>query len=47
MANNKVAVTLAVVLGLIAFISTQSIPDQDWGYVSVRPKAHMFWWVPI
>lgn len=20
------------------------IPDEKWGYVTVRPKAHMFWW---
>ncbi|XP_033108028.1 retinoid-inducible serine carboxypeptidase-like isoform X2 [Anneissia japonica] len=20
-------------------------PDQDWGYVNVRPDAHMFWWL--
>lgn len=19
--------------------------EQDWGYVTVRPKAHMFWWL--
>lgn len=19
--------------------------DQEWGYVTVRPKAHMFWWL--
>ena len=22
-----------------------AIPDQDWGYVEVRPGAHMFWWL--
>lgn len=24
---------------------TQIIPDEDWGYVDVRPDAHMFWWL--
>eukprot|EP00029_Vermamoeba_vermiformis_P011734 TRINITY_DN6535_c0_g1_i1.p1 TRINITY_DN6535_c0_g1~~TRINITY_DN6535_c0_g1_i1.p1 ORF type:complete len:430 (-),score=129.79 TRINITY_DN6535_c0_g1_i1:26-1315(-) len=42
---NKLVISLAVVLALVAFISAQSIPDQDWGYVTVRPKAHMFWWL--
>ena len=23
----------------------QTIPDEDWGYVDVRPEAHMFWWL--
>lgn len=22
-----------------------AIPDEDWGYVDVRPGAHMFWWL--
>lgn len=26
-------------------VSPSSIPDQDWGYVDVRPGAHMFWWL--
>lgn len=21
------------------------IPDEDWGYVTVRANAHMFWWL--
>jgi serine carboxypeptidase 1 len=25
--------------------ATSAIPDQDWGYVVVRPGAHMFWWL--
>lgn len=41
---NKLVVSLAIVLALVAFVATQSIPDQDWGYVTVRPKAHMFWY---
>ena len=23
----------------------QQVPDQKWGYVTVRPDAHMFWWL--
>lgn len=43
--TSKLLVSLAVALALIAFAASQSIPDQDWGYVTVRPKAHMFWCV--
>lgn len=24
---------------------TTGIPDQDYGYVTVRSDAHMFWWL--
>jgi hypothetical protein len=35
-----------VVFGLLALIlgAYAAIPDQDWGYVDVRPNAHMFWY---
>ena len=23
----------------------QQVPDEKWGYVTVRPDAHMFWWL--
>lgn len=26
-------------------LSAPSIPDEDWGYVTVRDSAHMFWWL--
>jgi hypothetical protein len=39
----KYIISIAVILAFAALLSAQSIPDQDWGYVSVRPQAHMFW----
>lgn len=36
----------SIALGLAATALAQSsIPDQDWGYVDVRPGAHSFWWL--
>ena len=34
------------VLAMLMLISVtaDTIPDEDWGYVDVRPSAHMFWW---
>ena len=26
------------------YVTSTSIPDEKWGYVTVRPHAHMFWW---
>ena len=27
-----------------ADVTVQKIPNEKWGYVTVRPHAHMFWW---
>ena len=27
-----------------ADFTTQKVPNEKWGYVTVRPHAHMFWW---
>ena len=37
----------SALLGLAAAAASaaSAIPDQDWGYVDVRPGAHMFWWL--
>ena len=29
----------------VSYSFGQSIPDEAWGYVTVRPDAHMFWWL--
>lgn len=29
----------------VASSAAQSVPDEDWGYVTVRQSAHMFWWL--
>lgn len=29
----------------VSMIHAQVIPDEDWGYVTVRKDAHMFWWL--
>jgi serine carboxypeptidase 1 len=37
---------LSLVALAIAVASTQAqVPDEDWGYVTVRPGAHSFWWL--
>lgn len=38
---------LAVVAALaaLAVVSAQPVPDEDWGYVTIRPGAHSFWWL--
>ena len=41
---------LAILIVLLLCISARgapfsTIPDEDWGYVDVRPGAHMFWWL--
>ena len=30
---------------LVLAVKCDNIPDQDYGYVEVRPNAHMFWWL--
>ena len=44
----KMAV-LTVLLSLCCTLFLASgqvvIPDEDWGYVTVRANAHMFWWL--
>ena len=35
----------AVFLASVTLSSGQQIPNQTWGYVTVRPEAHMFWWL--
>lgn len=34
-----------VLLCVIVCGHSQIIPNQVWGYVNVRPDAHMFWWL--
>ncbi len=38
---------IALVLAALAVVATrgQPVPDEDWGYVTVRPGAHSFWWL--
>lgn len=36
---------LCLALSLTVCAGASVIPDQAWGYVSVRPEAHMFWWL--
>jgi len=36
---------VVVLFAVVGLCGAQSIPDQDWGYVDVRPQAHMFWWL--
>ena len=39
------AMLLCLVLYLTVCTRASVIPDQAWGYVTVRPEAHMFWWL--
>ena len=32
-------------LSLLVAFAAAAIPDEDWGYVDVRPGAHSFWWL--
>ena len=36
--------SLLALAPMLAAADNGNIPDQDWGYVDVRPGAHMFWW---
>ena len=37
---------LVAVLCLLAGSAVGNVvPDEDWGYVTVRQGAHMFWWL--
>jgi serine carboxypeptidase 1 len=36
---------VSFLLCLLASTHLQTIPDEDWGYVTVRKGAHMFWWL--
>lgn len=44
MANKIVIFVALACLGFAALATAQTIPDQDSGYVTVRSKAHMFWY---
>jgi serine carboxypeptidase 1 len=35
----------ALVATLAALVGAAVVPDEDWGYVSVREGANMFWWL--
>ena len=35
----------SAMLALAAAAASSVVPDQDWGYVDVRPGAHLFWWL--
>ena len=39
------AAAIAVFLASVTLSSGQQIPNETWGYVTVRPEAHMFWWL--
>jgi len=30
---------------MVTLAAAAGIPDQDWGYIEVRPGAHIFWWL--
>ena len=36
---------LLLALSLVPAVALQAIPDEDWGYATVRPGAHSFWWL--
>ena len=36
---------IPVFLSASAALVSGQIHDQSWGYVNVRPSAHMFWWL--
>ena len=36
---------LLLLLASLLTLSSQQIYDESWGYVTVRPNAHMFWWL--
>jgi serine carboxypeptidase 1 len=42
MALLKIAAALFV---LLITKGQATIPDEDWSYITVRPQAHMFWWL--
>lgn len=41
MAHNEVPARLDAAASMAA----AGIPDEDWGYVEVRPGCHLFWWL--
>lgn len=46
MAAHGIAWRLVTVVFLLTDSAGASlVPDEDWGYVTVRPGAHMFWWL--
>ena len=38
-------ILLALTTSLTQCRQLPGVPDEKWGYVTVRPKAHMFWWL--
>ena len=36
-----------IIIYLFLFLATKGFGsgEQEWGFVNVRPKAHMFWWL--
>ena len=42
MFSTSALIWLSVSVGLCV---GQQIPNETWGYVTVRPEAHMFWWL--
>ena len=40
-----VVVQLLLILAPFVALSSQQIPEEGWGYVTVRSEAHMFWWL--
>lgn len=41
----SVLLSVSLFHGAIARLSRTKDGSEDWGYVEVRPKAHMFWWL--
>ena len=38
-------ILLALTTTLTQCRQLPGVPDEKWGYVTARPKAHMFWWL--
>lgn len=38
-------IIISLLLACVGLCAGQQIPDQAWDYVTVRPEAHMFWWL--
>ncbi|XP_066353826.1 serine carboxypeptidase-like 51 [Miscanthus floridulus] len=47
MASSRGALAALLLLACAAAAGAAGTPDgsEEWGYVEVRPKAHMFWWL--
>ena len=38
-------IIISLFLAWVGVCTGQQIPNQTWDYVTVRPEAHMFWWL--